>query len=253
MKIITALITPYDSKNKINYSKIKELIDYQILHNSSGIVIGGSTGERHLLTEYEEIKLYTFVCNNYGDKIDIFIGIGEVSTSKTIHKIKKYNKLNCKGYLINVPCYVLPPQENIYQYFLDISNETNKDIIVYDIEKRSGISLDIATIKDIIKIPNIIGIKESTRSLKRLKILVNENLPIILGDDKWYLWGLTKEMKCIISVMSNCELDLMINPYKNLASYKEKLKEINKYVNPIGIKKFMNKKGLNVGNCRKPL
>ena len=136
---------------------------------------------------------------------------------------------------------------------MDISKYTNKGIIVYDIQKRSGTELDISTIKKIITIPNILAIKESTKSIKRLKNFLDEELPFYLGDDKWYLWGLTKNIECIISVMSNCELKVMQEPYKNLNFYKKSLKEISSKVNPIGIKNYMNKKGFNVGNCRKPL
>lgn len=253
MKIITALITPFNNKNKIDYNKLGKLIERQIVQNASGIVIGGSTGERHLLTEYEESKLYQFVACNYGDKIDIYLGIGEPSTNEAIKKLKKYNKLNFKGYLINVPFYILPPQDKIIEYFKKLALNTNKEIIIYDIEKRNGISLDLTTIKELIKIPNVIGIKESTKSFKRLKELYEEKIPILIGDDKWYLWGLTTNIDGIISVMSNQELLLMKEPYLNINKYHKVLNEISKYVNPIGIKTYMNKQGENVGRCREPL
>lgn len=253
MKIITALITPFNKRQQIDYFVLDRLINKQILEKASGLVIGGSTGERHLLSEYEENKLYNYVTSNYGDQIDLYLGIGEASTNKAIKKIKKYNKLNFKGYLINVPFYILPPQDKIITYFKDLSKNTKKDIIVYDIEKRNGVSLEIETIKELLKIPNIVSIKESTKSMKRLVELYSYNLPIYLGDDKWYLWGLSNNVLGIISVMSNQELLLMKNPYLNLKQYHKVLKEISKESNPIGIKRYMNKLGENVGDCRKPL
>lgn len=253
MKIITALITPFNNKNKIDYFKLGKLIEKQIDQDASGIVVGGSTGERHLLTDYEENRLYQFVTCNYGDKIDIYLGIGEPSTALAIKKLKKYNKLNFKGYLVNVPFYILPPQEKIVEYFKKIAGNTQKEIIVYDIEKRNGVLLELQTIKEIVKIPNVLAIKESTKSFKRLKELYEEKLPILIGDDKWYLWGLTTNIEGIISVMSNQELLLMKDPYLNINKYQKILKEISKYVNPIGIKLYMNKQGENVGKCREPL
>lgn len=253
MNIITALITPFNDKKQINYKKVMDLIEKQIAYGASGIVIGGSTGERHLLTDYEENKLYQFVTSNYGDKIDLYLGVGEPSTALALKKIQKYNKLNCKGYLINVPFYILPPQDKIIDYFQKLSKSTTRDIIVYDIEKRNGVKLEISTMKEIIKLPNVVSIKESTKSLKRLKEIVDEKIPIFLGDDRWYLWGVANNINTIISVMSNQELPIMKEPYKDLKKYHKILKEISKDVNPLGIKKYMNKIGENVGYCREPL
>lgn len=253
MKIITALITPFNDKKKIDYFKFGKLIEKQILQGASGIVVGGSTGERHLLSEYEENRLYQFVTCNYGNKIDVYLGVGEPASNIAVKKLKKYNSLNFKGYLINVPFYILPPQEKIIDYFKTLAKNTEKEIIVYDIEKRNGVLLELHTIKELIKIPNIIAIKESTKSFKRLKELYEEKIPLLIGDDKWYLWGLTTNIDGIISVMSNQELLLMKEPYKDINRYHKVLKEISKYVNPIGIKLYMNKQGENVGKCREPL
>ncbi len=43
-EIITAMITPFDEENNINYEELKRLIDLQLSNNIDGLVVAGSTG-----------------------------------------------------------------------------------------------------------------------------------------------------------------------------------------------------------------
>ena len=46
MKIITALVTPFNPDLSINYPMVDRLIQKQIDEGADGIVIGGTTGKR---------------------------------------------------------------------------------------------------------------------------------------------------------------------------------------------------------------
>ena len=184
MKIITALITPFNDKKKIDYFKFGKLIEKQILQGASGIVVGGSTGERHLLSEYEENRLYQFVTCNYGDKIDVYLGVGEPASNIAVKKLKKYNSLNFKGYLINVPFYIYRRRDN--------SITTN----MFNDEK--WYHSYIKVIDNLERFAKKIRGKKSYRYLKNrigqiaLSILKN---PIAYGADKIYINKIIAEVK----------------------------------------------------------
>ena len=56
---IVALITPFDEEGRVNYSRLRELIDFHIEKGTDGILVLGTTGETPALTEeeQEEIKV----------------------------------------------------------------------------------------------------------------------------------------------------------------------------------------------------
>ena len=49
--VYTALVTPFDSNNNINYQKLEDLIELQISKGVNGLVIGGTTGEGMLIDD----------------------------------------------------------------------------------------------------------------------------------------------------------------------------------------------------------
>ena len=48
---IVALITPFDEEGRVNYSRLRELIDFHIEKGTDGILVLGTTGETPALTE----------------------------------------------------------------------------------------------------------------------------------------------------------------------------------------------------------
>ncbi|MDY4251076.1 dihydrodipicolinate synthase family protein, partial [Clostridium sp.] len=49
-----AIVTPFTSTNKVNYEKLKELIEWQIEEKTDAIVICGTTGEASTMSEEEK-------------------------------------------------------------------------------------------------------------------------------------------------------------------------------------------------------
>ena len=54
--VSTALVTPFDENNKVNYSVLEQLINSQIENGINGLVICGTTGESPTVTDEEKTK-----------------------------------------------------------------------------------------------------------------------------------------------------------------------------------------------------
>lgn len=81
MKIITALVTPFNPDLSINYHMVDQLIERQIAEGADGIVIGGTTGEAHLLDKQEMYELYHYVVK-YAKRIPIYLGVEALRPTK---------------------------------------------------------------------------------------------------------------------------------------------------------------------------
>ena len=135
-KIITALITPFDENNNIDYESLKKLLTHIEKTHSDSVVIAGTTGEGSTLSLNEKLNLFTFVKTNLSKKIKVIAAIGTNNTAETIKIVKKVNKTNVDGYLIITPYYNKPSQEGIYQHFKAIDNVSNKPILIYNVINR---------------------------------------------------------------------------------------------------------------------
>jgi 4-hydroxy-tetrahydrodipicolinate synthase len=256
MKIITALVTPFNPDLSINYPMVDRLIQKQIDEGADGIVIGGTTGEANLLDNQEMFDLYHYVVK-YAKKIPIYLGVGNSSTSQTIKLIKRFHNLDVAGFLVVVPYYVLPPQKGIVKHFQMINEVSLKPIILYHIPKRTGITMKIESLQELKDCAKITMIKDASLDKCRL-VNIKKTLPmkVYIGDDSLFLWGIKQQMEGIISVISNSHLTLMkqcLESKKKWKDFRLALSLLKGQPNPIGIKKLLKQMGYSVGAVRLPL
>lgn len=56
--LLTAIVTPFDENQKIDFASLEKLVNYLIDQGCNGFVVGGTTGETPTLTHDEKIDLY---------------------------------------------------------------------------------------------------------------------------------------------------------------------------------------------------
>ncbi|MGX7582477.1 4-hydroxy-tetrahydrodipicolinate synthase [Candidatus Vidania fulgoroideorum] len=264
---ITSLVTPM-IKNKIDFKSLKKLINFQIKNGIKNVVILGTTGETSSLSTKEYVKIIKFCKKTIKNKMNIIVGNCSNSIKKSIFINKIIDKIKVNAILQNVPYYIIPSQMGIYKYFKFISSNTKTPIIIYDIPKRTGISLKINTIKKISKIKNIIGIKHSSKNIINfvdILRLKNKKFKIYCGDDIFFHINFLLGYDGNISVASNFIPKIMNKIYKyskknNIKKSNKEyfkifnlLKILNLETNPIIVKYILNKMKMIKNKLRIPL
>ena len=69
--LITAIKTPYNTQGEIDLVTYDQLVAQQIAAGVDGIVVGGTTGEGHLLSWEEHLMLIAHTVHQYSDKLII--------------------------------------------------------------------------------------------------------------------------------------------------------------------------------------
>lgn len=66
-ELITAIVTPFNDRDEIDYDSMQRLVDHLIDQGTDGFVVGATTGEGPTLSHDEKITLYTrFVAMVHG-------------------------------------------------------------------------------------------------------------------------------------------------------------------------------------------
>ena len=60
-ELITAMVTPFDSKREIDFNKAETLADYLVTNGSDALLVAGTTGEGPTLTHEEEFELLSTI------------------------------------------------------------------------------------------------------------------------------------------------------------------------------------------------
>jgi 4-hydroxy-tetrahydrodipicolinate synthase len=186
--MITALITPFKENGEIDLESLKKLVKHQVQGGVDGIVVSGTTAESPNLS-YEEVgEIFNCVKENTPENFQIIMGAGTNSTKGTIEKIKMYEKLDFAGYLLVVPYYNKPTQDGMLAHFKACADATQKDLLLYDVPGRTVVEMSSDTAAKLSKIKNIVGIKDATGNLNKIKELIshpemNPEFLFLSGDD----------------------------------------------------------------------
>ena len=112
--LLTALVTPFDENEEIDYDSLKKLTNYLISQGTNGFVIGGTTGETPTLSHDEKIELYTKFGEIVNGRVPVIAGTGSNNTAETIAFTNEVAKSKGIDYaLVVVPPYNKPNQRRM--------------------------------------------------------------------------------------------------------------------------------------------
>lgn len=202
---IVAIVTPFRG-GKIDEEALKELIELQIENGTNGIVPCGTTGESATLSHEEHDRVIEITIDAVKKRVPIIAGTGSNSTAEALRLTKHAYEAGADGALVVCPYYNRPTQEGMYQHFKTIAENIPIPIILYNIPARTGINLLPETVLKLSRIPNIMGIKEASGSLKQIMDVIHmcgSAFDVLSGDDVIALPLLALGGKGVISVVSN--------------------------------------------------
>ncbi|AGN36304.1 4-hydroxy-tetrahydrodipicolinate synthase [Bacillus paralicheniformis] len=266
--IATAMVTPFDKNENIDFQKLSKLIDYLINNGTDSLVVAGTTGESPTLSEEEKVALIQYSVKEAAGRVPIIAGTGSNNTKASIKLTKKAEEAGADAVMLVTPYYNKPSQEGMYRHFRAIAEETSLPVMLYNVPGRTAASLAPETTIRLAEIPNIIAIKEASGDLDAITKIVAEtpeDFAVYSGDDSLTLPALSVGARGIVSVASHIigpEMQEMIKHYTEgntaqAALIHQKLLPLMKGLfaapNPSPLKTALQLKGLDVGSVRLPL
>lgn len=263
-----AIVTPFNADRSVNFTKLEELIDYQITHGTDAIIICGTTGEASTLTDEEHLECINVAVKATNGRVPVIAGTGSNDTYHGISLTNRAKALGADASLQVTPYYNKTSQKGLIAHFKAIGEGSDLPMILYNVPSRTGMNIDPTTALELSKLDYVVGIKEASGNMSQvaqLAHLCGDALPIYSGNDDQIVPVLALGGQGVISVVSNIlpqETHDIVMHYLN-GNIQDSLKlqlnllpVINSLfceVNPIPVKAAMNFMGFEVGSCRLPL
>lgn len=280
---IVALVTPFTDNGEISWPDLDSLIDYHLGNNTQGIVALGTTGESATLELSEKQQIVTRILakikvhnKEHSKSIPLIVGTGSNCTKNTIEMTNLARQWGADAALVVTPYYNKPTQNGLYQHYKAVAdNVADMPILLYNVPGRTAVDMLPDTVAKLAKLKNIVGIKEASSDLSKIKSLINlcrsDDFIVLSGDDASFLGLIKLGGSGVISVASNivpkditniCDLALNFSAdSNNLLQAEEINNKLNKLyddlfveANPIPVKWLLYKLGLiSSPMCRLPL
>jgi 4-hydroxy-tetrahydrodipicolinate synthase len=267
-RLITAMVTPFNSKGDIDYKQAKKLALALLNSGSDGLVVAGTTGESPTLSREEKVRLFAEIKEAVGKKGTVIAGTGNYNTRESIELTREAEKIGVDAALLVVPYYNKPTQQGLKEHFQAIAKSTSLPCILYNVPSRTITNLLPDTVIELSKVDNIVGLKEANGDLVHTaKILDGAKKGFLLysGNDSDTFPMLSIGAYGVISVASHLvgiQVSNMINKVvkgktaEATAIHRHLLPLVNALFilsNPVPVKYALNCAGFPVGKPRLPL
>ena len=156
--LITAIKTPYTSSGEVDFPTYDILVQKQIDAGVDGIVVGGTTGEGHLLSWEEHLILIAHSVHKFGAELLIIGNTGSNNTAEAIKATINGFAAGMDATLQINPYYGRTSTAGVIDHLtrtLDIG-----PAFIYNVPGRTGQDLTPDIIETLAKHKNFIGVKE---------------------------------------------------------------------------------------------
>ena len=203
---IVALVTPMNADGSIDIKSFSELLDFHIQSHSDGICVVGTTGEAATVDFEEHIYLIGQAVKFIRGRIPLIAGTGANSTKEAIYLTQAAKTAGADASLLVTPYYNKPSQRGLVEHHKAIAKAVNLPQLLYNVPSRTGVDMENITVMELSDVKNIVGIKDATGDISRIKSLkkeINSNFSFISGDDLSFTEFLEEGGDGVISVTAN--------------------------------------------------
>lgn len=266
--ILTAIVTPFDEDNKIDFQALEKLTNHLLATGSHGFIIGGTTGETPNLTHDEKIELYTRFAKIVAGRVPVIAGTGSNNTQQTAAFTQEVGQISgIDMALVVVPYYNKPNQRGMIAHFTTVADQSPIPVAIYNIPGRTGVTMANETVVQLAKHPQIQAVKQCT-TLEDLEYLVEhtpDDFMVYTGEDAQTLPAIAIGANGVVSVAAHVYgkdmrqmLDAFYEGDVQLAARLQrkltpKMQALFLYPSPSPVKAVLNAQGYQVGGCRLPI
>lgn len=263
-----AIVTPFYADGSINYDRLGEMIDHQIENHTDAIIICGTTGEASTMTDDEHLECIKFAVKRTAGRVPVIAGTGSNDTKYAVELSKEAEAAGADALLLVTPYYNKTTQKGLILHFNTIADAVNIPIVLYNIPGRTGMNMEVSTVKELSKHKNIVALKEASGNISYVAKLIAEcgdNIDIYSGNDDMIVPVMSLGGKGVISVLSHilpkethdmvqlCLDNDFAKATEMQIKYLDLINALFIEVNPIPVKEALNMTDWNVGPCRLPL
>jgi 4-hydroxy-2-oxoglutarate aldolase len=170
--IFPALTTCFDADGNVCREKILSNVRKLNQVALSGYTVCGSTGETPLLGYDERIGVLESVREASADGKTLIAGVGAESVRETVRMANCAASIGYHLALALTPHYYknqLHRPDRQALYFRAVADQSKLPVLLYNIPAVTGYDLPVELIAELAEHPNIIGLKDSSGNLDKLK------------------------------------------------------------------------------------
>jgi dihydrodipicolinate synthase/N-acetylneuraminate lyase len=168
--VVVPMITPFTAKGLLDRELSLKLVDFLVKEGTFPFILG-TTGEAASIPVNMRDEFVKLVGGHLNGKTILYVGIADNCLSHSVDMAKRFYDWGVSAFVAHSPYYYPVKDEDLLTYFETLADNIPGPLIIYNIPSTTNLSISIGVIEKLSHHPNIVGLKDSERSLERVEIL----------------------------------------------------------------------------------
>jgi 4-hydroxy-tetrahydrodipicolinate synthase len=138
-----------------------------------GLVLLGTVGENNSLRPEEKRTALVAAVEAVGGRVPLVAGVSELSTDRAVEFARDAEKIGLNALMLLPAMVYVPTPEELYTHFKTVAEATSLPIMLYNNPPAYRVSIELGTLEQLAKIPNIVAVKESAPDPRRITDIIN--------------------------------------------------------------------------------
>ena len=192
--LIPALYACYDDNGAVSPERVEAFTEHLIKKGVKGLYVGGSSGECIYQSVADRKLVLEHVMKVAKGRITIIAHVACNNTADSMELAAHAESLGVDAIAAIPPIYFRLPEHAIAQYWNDISSAApNTEFIIYNIPQLAGVALTMPLLREMLKNPNVVGVKNSSmpvQDIQMFKMEGGEDFVVFNGPDEQLVSGM---------------------------------------------------------------
>lgn len=163
--IFPPLVTPLSDCDTLDRPGFERLIEHVIAGGVHGLFLLGTTGEGPSLSSRLKAEVVEHGCRQVAGRVPVMVGVTDPSFADALRLSETAARAGADAVVIAPPYYLPVGPEELAGCMERFAAASPLPVLLYHIPSLTGAGFDLATIRRLLRAPNIIGLKDSGREM----------------------------------------------------------------------------------------
>ena len=179
------LITPFRA-GAVDHDALAALVKRLAPSGITGFVVCATTGEAPMLDDAEREAVLRTVRG--ASSLPVVVGVSATTAAEVLRRMQAAQAHEPAAFLVAAPGYVRPSQAALQAFFERIADAAPAPLMLYDIPARTGVRLELDTLRALARHPRIAALKDCGGRLEATEALIDDGrLQVLCGNDaEWF-------------------------------------------------------------------
>lgn len=163
--VISPMVSPLAEDGGLDVEGVSRLVEHILAGGVHGLFLLGTTGEATDLPYAVRRELVQRVCGQVDGRVPVLVGITDTVIDESLRLAEYAADCGANALVAAPPYYFAAGQPELVDYYRNLADRLPLPLFLYNMPAQVKVSIDVQTVVELAKHPNIIGLKDSSGNI----------------------------------------------------------------------------------------